>query len=97
MLPDKCVFSSISARYTFCASPSGTVQGDDLENWYKGALSFNDLLWKTDLDKQSSQALSDLSNLAGRTIDVLDIAINGPEDLLLITNKIDQTLWIYRL
>lgn len=96
MIKEKCVFDPIEVAKTWCASPLET-NSDYLENWYKGKLTSQDYLWSTSLDAQSSTLIGDLSTLSGRTIDVTDISINTDGAILLFGNKIDQTLWIYRI
>lgn len=97
MIPEKCILSQISAQQTWCASPIDIQNSDYLEDWYKGKIISEDHLWKTSLENQNSTLVADLAELSGKTIDVMDIQLNVQEDLLLITNKIDRTLWIYRI
>jgi hypothetical protein len=97
MIPEKCVFSQISAQQTWCASPVGVQSSDYLEDWYKGKALSKDYLWQTSLEQQNSTLVADLTELSGKVIDVMDISINESEDSLLITNKSDRTLWIYRI
>lgn len=97
MLPEKCAFSSLSNGVSWCASPLAISDGQYLEDWYKGKISSQDYLWRTDLQDKKSSVIADLSKLAGKTIDVADIAIHDGDDLILLSNKLDQTLWLYRI
>jgi hypothetical protein len=97
MISEKCVLSQISAQQTWCAAPAAVQNGDYLEDWYKGKIVSKDYLWRTSLDNQTSTLVADLAELSGKMIDVMNISLNAHEDLLLITNKTDRTLWIYRI
>lgn len=97
MLDEKCVFNPLAETSIWCASPKETLSASYLENWYKGTITSKDALWLSDLSEQSSTLIADLSILSGRTIDISDIHIDNKGTILLFTNKIDQTLWIYQI
>lgn len=97
MLKEKCAFDPLSSDGAWCASPIGVLNAAYLEDWYKGAIVSNDFLWYTDLTTESSVLIGDLPTLSGRTIDVSGMAINTEGTLLLLGNKTDQSLWVYRI
>jgi hypothetical protein len=95
MLPEKCAFDTKKTTEIWCASPLTTPKGSYLENWYKGAITSDDYLWYSDLTTQSSKLVGNFKKLSGKTIDVENLTLNKEESLLIFTNKIDQTLWMY--
>jgi hypothetical protein len=95
LLEDKCYFETITSLY--CAGPLTQATENYLENWYKGTESSVDYLWHVELEDQKATLIVDLSELSGRTIDVVDVKLTPRLDTLLFKNKIDQSLWLYRI
>jgi hypothetical protein len=97
MLDEKCVFSLQDSAQIWCASPLETPNGDYLENWYKGIVTSEDSIWVIDLEEGSSTLVGNLPSLSGRTLDISDITIDRNGELLLMSNKLDGTLWLYMI
>jgi hypothetical protein len=97
MLPEKCAFNTEKKTSIWCASPLTVPSASYLESWYKGAITSEDYLWYTDLVTQSAQLVGDLQKLSGKTIDVEGLTVNQNGTELIFTNKIDQTLWLYKI
>lgn len=97
MLPEKCVFALPSTDSVWCASPLQNPQASYLEDWYKGITTSNDELWSVNLSTQQATRVGNLFKLSGRVIDVTDLTLNTDGTTLLFSNKIDQTLWLYRV
>ena len=97
MLKEKCVFDTRVQNATWCAAPLGDIESLYLEDWYKGAITSNDYLWYTKLNSEQARLVGDLPKLAGKTIDVINMTINTNGTILLFSNKIDQTLWMYKI
>jgi hypothetical protein len=96
LLPEKCVFNPPTTALVWCAAPTET-EADYIEDWYKGSHISEDLIWLVNLQQQSAQTVADLSKISKRTIDVDGLAMNDIGSLMLIRNKIDSALWLYRI
>jgi hypothetical protein len=96
MLQEKCTPDPLQERGAWCAAPLGSVPASFVEEWYKGELVSEDQLWLSDLPSGKSSLKADLSKLARRAIDVNGIAVSERGDNLILRNKIDGALWIYR-
>jgi len=92
-LPEKCVWSGVSAIY--CAVPQNGLAGEMPDLWYQGAVSFTDSLWKITLggDGFEESELTNISTIAQGNIDLIDPLISGDGKILIFTNKIDSYLW----
>ena len=96
-MKEKCVFDAFSTSYAWCAAPLETGSPTFVEDWYKGTMTSEDYLWLVDTNSQSAQLYANPTDLAGRAIDIKDIAVNAQGNMLSFTNKIDQTLWVFDL
>lgn len=95
-LPEKCVWSS-SGLILYCAVPEQTQQGLLPDDWYKGVISFNDSIWKIDIETQEIQHLFILNTPTGDGIDATKLALNKEENKLFFINKKDNTPWMLSL
>lgn len=86
-LPEKCVWSSISSIYLYCAVPTSISGGSYPDDWYRGAVSFNDDIWQINTETGESYVL--LEN-AG---DATNLMLDRSEENLYFTKKTDETLW----
>jgi len=96
MLPEKCLFNPPTTALVWCAAPTETEAGY-VEDWYKGSRVSEDLIWLVNLQQQTVQTVADLSKISKRTIDVDGLAINDIGSLMLLRNKMDNALWLYRI
>jgi len=96
MLDEKCAFDVGSNEGIWCAAPLTSAPSTYLEDWYKGKVTSEDYVWFTDLSSQSSKLVGNLPLLSGRTLDVFGLTSHADGSLLLFSNKLDQSLWIYR-
>lgn len=97
MLKEKCVFDNSKKDVVWCASPLTPPSANYLENWYKGIMTSEDYLWRVDLITQSAELVGDFKKLSGKVIDVESIRSTEDGKSLIFTNKIDQTVWIYKV
>lgn len=97
MVPEKCTFDRTTLLVAWCGAPLSIEQASYLDNWYKGVLASEDYLWSVDLESQTVTLVGDLATLAGRMIDVINLASSQEGNLLAFINKIDGALWLYRL
>lgn len=95
LMKEKCVGDYSTQNELICAAPLSAT-AEFVESWYKGTLRSEDFLWRTNLQSGSAELIEDLEELAGRAIDVDSITSNKTGSKLLLRNKIDDTLWIYR-
>jgi hypothetical protein len=96
-IPEKCEWSERDPTKIFCAVPQSYPQNTEYPDaWYKGQLHFTDMIWRIDIDAESSDRVQLIADLPDRTQQAID-AVNpffGPrEQYLYFTNKRDQTLW----
>jgi len=94
-LAEKCVWAQNEAS-VYCAVPraiSGTLPDD----WYQGAVSFSDRIWKVDLAARVAVLVIDPLNAGGVAIDAVNLAIDEREDALVFTDKKTGSLWVYDL
>lgn len=94
-LPEKCVWSR-DGLALYCAVP--TTLGANLpDDWYQGARSFSDRVWKVDLDTRVASLVFDPAQLADIAMDMDALTLDSASDVLLFRNRIDGSLWSYDL
>lgn len=90
---DKCVWSRVQTTISYCGVPSSIPQAEYPDAWYQGRVSFSDILWKIDVETQSTVLLSVPPAEAREEIDVINPFLSADEKYLFFTNKKDSTLW----
>lgn len=95
ILTEKCTSSGTKAGLLYCASPKNIPTGDFPDDWYKGKISLDDVLWSIDTKEGSAMVLSDFSAESGREIDVTKIGLDSTERYIYFINKNDNTLWLF--
>jgi hypothetical protein len=96
-LPEKCSFDALTNHLVWCAAPSTTLSRNAQSDWYKGTMTFSDLLWQLDLEAGSATVEDDLSAVAGRDIDAVGLTVDSFGSYILFKNKSDDTLWFKNL
>ncbi len=91
--PEKCVWGNKNFRVIYCAVPKDLITVGNLTSWYKGQISFNDDIWKYDLDNKSGTIVADLQKEGGEEIDVIKPIISENDQYLMFVNKKDNSLW----
>lgn len=91
-IPEKCT-SSTSA--TYCATPIHMDTGVFPDDWYKGVISYNDILWSMNIKDGSAKFLIDFLQESGREIDVDGIGTDTTGAYVYLINKNDNTLWLF--
>ncbi|HEY0948402.1 MAG TPA: hypothetical protein VGE53_02880 [Candidatus Paceibacterota bacterium] len=94
-LSEKCVWAP-GGRAVYCAVPTA-LAGNVPDDWYQGAQSFSDRLWRIDLDTRLATLVVDPGQVAEVAIDAVALSIDPTADVLVFTNKKDGTLWVYDL
>ncbi len=93
LIPEKCV-SFIKIFY--CASPNKRIDTATFpDSWYKGVISYSDILWLIDSTTGNATVLSNFLSESGREVDVSKIGIDDAGKRLYFVNKNDNTLWMF--
>lgn len=94
-IPEKCVANPTKTQTVYCATPSNRGKEIFPDDWYKGTLSYNDLLWSLDIKTGGAIPLSDFKTESGREIDVMSIGTDSDGGKIWLINKNDNTLWMF--
>lgn len=97
-LAEKCVWSNTEKDIVYCAAPAdGGLFGNLPDDWYQGLTSFTDEIWKIDLGTGSTERLANPSETAREDVDAYNLIVTPKDDLLIFSNKKDDSLWAVRL
>ncbi len=94
-LSEKCAWAP-KGRTLYCAVPT-SVGGNLPDDWYQGAYSFTDRLWRIDLDTRLATLIVDPKQVGEVEIDAIALTMDPEADVLIFTNKRDGSLWSYDL
>lgn len=94
-LPEKCVWTSDSVS-VYCGVPTN-LGGNLPDDWYQGVLSTTDRIWRIDLADRVATQIIDLQTVGAGSIDAISLEIDTVSDVLVFTNRVDGTLWMYDL
>lgn len=95
--PEKCTFSVNAASIIYCGYEITEYSYTFPDEWYKGVRTFNDSIWKINLNSQSATQLINPLGATGRQIDITDMTAGAEDSVLYFINKNDSTLWVYEL
>lgn len=95
-LPEKCVWTKDSKKI-YCAAPAQAVTGLFPDDWYKGKMSFDDVLWSIDMRDMSGNIIYDFISKNNKRLDATNLQLNSSEDYLGFINKKDGVLWGFDL
>ncbi len=95
-LPEKCVWSQNTIRI-YCGAFASTPRAEIPDEWYQGALAFNDTFWTINTDMTDLVFLADPKKETGKTFDVFMPFIDKSESHFYYIDKNDATLWSMRL
>ncbi|MFC1756799.1 hypothetical protein ACFLZC_01405 [Patescibacteria group bacterium] len=90
--PEKCVFSKTDAKIIYCAIPKAIPMANYPDDWYKGLISFEDSLWKIDLNGGPTENM-----LSENGFDITNLFLSAEEDYIFFQNKKDSTLWSLKI
>ncbi|MBU3925599.1 hypothetical protein KJ763_00305 [Patescibacteria group bacterium] len=91
-IPDKCVWSKKEKGVIYCGTPNSLPNADYPDEWYQGLVSFNDSLWKINIDIGESILVAPDLNM-----DMINLSLTPDEDYLVFINKKDNTLFSLKL
>ncbi len=94
-LAEKCVWAPDN-HSIYCAVPT-TVSGTLPDDWYQGAVSFSDRIWRIDLTSRVTILLVDPNAVASKKIDAVGLTTDSKSDVLVFMNKKDGSLYAYDL
>lgn len=96
-LPEKCLFSTISATKVICAVPNEVTPGIYPDLWYRGEVSFSDSIWLIDIETDELLLLADFPRETESPIDIIDPLLTKDEQYMVFRNKRDGGLWRLKL
>ncbi len=95
LISEKCTQNHARRNALYCTTPTDINAGTFPDDWYKGTLSYSDILWDIDVAGGSATALSNFLLESGREIDVSKIGTNETGAYIYFINKNDNTLWMF--
>lgn len=90
-LPEKCTWQN--NLLVVCAVPSNLSNGQYPDDWYQGNVAFNDSFWSLDVQQGTTTNLIS----SNQKFDAYAITMSPNNSYFYFINKIDGTLWSYRL
>lgn len=96
-IADKCVWTADDLSI-YCGIPVGPSPSFNYpDDWYQGAVSFSDRIWKIQVSGRYAQFVLDFSKESGTTLDAEALAVDPLNTVLTFVNKNDGSLWSYQL
>ncbi len=95
VMPEKCVKKPTKRNSLYCSVPIAFDAKKFPDDWYKGIVSYSDILWDVDVTGSRSTVISNFFSESGREIDVAKIGTNEDGTFIYFINKNDNTLWMY--
>ncbi len=96
-IADKCVWTADDTA-VYCGVPkSPSISATYPDDWYQGAITLNDRLWRIDVAGRYTQLVLDLEKEVESPVDIQTLAIDPNGSMLLFLNKNDGSLWSYAL
>lgn len=92
LIPEKCTKIPLGL---VCGVPKEYEVVDFPDRWYKGLVSYIDILWSVDFETKSSATLIDLVAESGREIDIAQIGADEAGERFWFINKNDNSLWLF--
>lgn len=96
-IADKCVWAADDSAI-YCGipvnPPAAAAYPDD---WYQGAVSFSDRIWKIQVSGRYAQFVLDFTQENNAPVDAVALAIDPLLTTLVFVNKNDGSLWSYSL
>jgi hypothetical protein len=91
-LPEKCVWGGVS-DVLYCTVPKFPDSALYPDSWYKGEVSFEDEIWKIDLNTGNTSKIVDPVGVSGEEVDGIKLDLDDEENYLFFVNKKDSYLW----
>ena len=98
LIPEKCFASVAQEGVLYCGVPRVfDTRNKFPDDWYKGVVTFSDVLYRVNAPSSTVQVLSNLEEESGRSIDIAFLGAHSQSWLLYFINKNDNTLWAFDL
>lgn len=94
LFPEKCTVPHTGEGDLICGGPIELLRAEYPDDWYKGVLTQNDLLWRIDVTAGEATLIVDPQTETGRIIDVARIVGATSTDQYLLIHKTNNTLWL---
>ena len=96
-IADKCVWTADESA-VYCGVPTNPSENAQYpDDWYQGAVSFSDRIWKIDVAGRFAQFVLDFSKETNAILDAEALALDPLNTVLVFINKNDGSLWSYSL
>lgn len=95
-IADKCVWTKDGSA-VYCGVPVALQNASYPDDWYQGAVQFNDRIWKIDIAARFAQLTLDFSAETKTSLDAVALALDPSGRVLVFMNKNDGSLWSYEL
>jgi hypothetical protein len=96
-IADKCVWA-IDDSAIYCGIPiSPPTSATYPDDWYQGAVHFNDRIWKINVSGRYAELVLDFPKETNSSLDAETLAIDAMSTTLVFVNKNDGSLWNYSL
>ncbi len=94
-IPEKCTVIPSQENIVYCAVPTNMSNSVFPDDWYKGVVSYSDILWSMNIENGEATGLSDFLTESGREIDVVQIGTDATGEKIWFVNKNDNSLWLF--
>lgn len=96
-IADKCAWTADDSA-VYCGVPMNPPANFNYpDDWYQGAVSFSDRIWKINVSGRYAQLVLDFSKESDTVLDAEALAIDPSNTTLVFVNKSDGSLWSYSL
>lgn len=96
-IADKCVWAADDSA-VYCGIPMNPPASFNYpDDWYQGAVSFSDRIWKIQVSGRYAQLVLDFSKENKEALDAEALATDSLNTILVFVNKNDGSLWSYSL
>jgi hypothetical protein len=94
-LAEKCVWTADGSS-AYCAVPTN-LSGNLPDDWYQGATTFTDRIWKIDLSDRVARLNHDPNQVGKVNVDAVDLTLDPNESVLVFSDKHSGALYSYTL
>ena len=95
-IANKCVWAS-SGTSVYCAIPTKPIKAVYPDDWYQGAISFNDSIWQIDITNHYAKLVLDPTQEGKPSMDITSLSLDHNETTLSFINKDNGSLWSFHL
>ncbi len=95
-IADKCVWA-YSGKSAYCAIPTNPTKAIYPDDWYQGAISFNDSIWQINITNHYAKLVLSPTQEGKSPMDIISLSLDPDETTLSFINKKDGSLWSFHL